>query len=932
MSEDKKVPAFDDSFDFDDEFFDLDDEFAEPAPPAAPAPESGFDDGFEDGFDDGFEDDFDDDFDDDFADTADAADAPAPPPAPLPESKPEPEPKSKPEPKPAPKPKKQPGKHKRKAVLPLLLLCLLIAVGGFFAVRALFSRGGVSPEQAKVPALTGLTADEAETALAEEKLNLIIAGRAEGVTDNGASVVSQSSVAGSILPAGGCVRVSVAAEPQPMTVPDLTGFSLDAALKLLAERGFACEYAEGADEKAAPGSVISQEPAAGTFAAAGSTVTLSVNGPDPVSGSDLHTTGSYIGEDFYVARMSAQSEGIALCVTGYVYNRKTPAGQITAQQIAEGRRQQKGMVGVTISLGAEPVTVPDLRYVSGSDAETILRDLGLAVEKTTGEDPRAADGLVTGQQPEPGTMLIAGDSVSLVVCSNSDIVVPDLSGMTVEECAAALFRSGLQMEKYECSAPKGKRGTCVAQEPAPGASVRRGSTVSVGVFARRNGKPGTRLSLSYDSLELAVGESAWLAPSLGKGLDDARGVTCTSSDPSVADVVDGTTCTVRAVNPGIAVITAEAPGAEPVTCRVTVRAELAYIAMTSPSDLPGFSTATGFDKTGIVITAHYTDGMTQSVADHCIFDAPDMSKKGAGIVKVSYTDGITRTLSLPVRYDDPSISITPDSLEVGIYCKKQLPATTSPEGAVITWESSDPKIAEVDENGVVTGKALGSCTITGSIYDGAAIDACSVTVKKVMYLTFDDGPNKNELRILPALKRNKAKATFFVMYHENFDSYYKRIIDEGHALGLHSYTHDFDKCYASTDAFYKEIYKLQDHIEKCAGVRPMLIRCPGGTNNLVGKSGHHHDVMTGIVDRAEAEGFRIFDWTCSAGDSSESSNLEYCYNHLHSLIKGDSVIVLMHERYYTADLLNQIIPEYRARGYVFESLTIDTPHEHFPVA
>ena len=71
--------------------------------------------------------------------------------------------------------------------------------------------------------------------------------------------------------------------------------------------------------------------------------------------------------------------------------------------------------------------------------------------------------------------------------------------------------------------------------------------------------------------------------------------------------------------------------------------------------------------------------------------------------------------------------------------------------------------------------------------------------QKKVYLTFDDGPSDHTDEILDILKKNKVRATFFVVGKEteHAKKMYRRIILEGHTLGMHSYSHNYDQIYAS---------------------------------------------------------------------------------------------------------------------------------------
>ena len=100
---------------------------------------------------------------------------------------------------------------------------------------------------------------------------------------------------------------------------------------------------------------------------------------------------------------------------------------------------------------------------------------------------------------------------------------------------------------------------------------------------------------------------------------------------------------------------------------------------------------------------------------------------------------------------------------------------------------------------------------------------------KVVYLTFDDGPTPNNTpKILDILKKNNIKGTFFVI-GQNPDMY-KRIVDEGHTIAIHTYSHEYKQVYASVDAFFADLYKLRDLIKEKTGVDPKVTRFTGGSS------------------------------------------------------------------------------------------------------
>jgi len=202
---------------------------------------------------------------------------------------------------------------------------------------------------------------------------------------------------------------------------------------------------------------------------------------------------------------------------------------------------------------------------------------------------------------------------------------------------------------------------------------------------------------------------------------------------------------------------------------------------------------------------------------------------------------------------------------------------------------------------------------------------------KTVYLTFDDGPSKITLTILDILKKHDVPATFFVCGNvtEFGRTVYNRILDEGHALGNHTFSHRYDNIYASVDAFDRDVARLDDLIFKFTDTRPRLLRFPGGSNNTVAKNARHDNIAQELVNRMAQKGYRHFDWNVDSHDyGAEAKNAEaIAKTVVENAAKLDQAIVLMHDSYLraaTAEALPRIIKELRAKNYSFEALSSES--------
>lgn len=207
---------------------------------------------------------------------------------------------------------------------------------------------------------------------------------------------------------------------------------------------------------------------------------------------------------------------------------------------------------------------------------------------------------------------------------------------------------------------------------------------------------------------------------------------------------------------------------------------------------------------------------------------------------------------------------------------------------------------------------------------------------KFAYLTFDDGPSANTEQILNILRQYDVKATFFVIGSETEYSkhIYQRIVEEGHAIGLHSYNHVYADIYQSETAFMDSMYKLRDLIQATTGVSPDILRFPGGSNTTYATRYGGADLVANLVGRIHSEGMQYFDWNVSSQDATKPvvSAPVIVEATLRGAQGRNQAIVLLHDapaKKTTVEALPAIIEGLQKQGYAFEVLKRDTPPAHF---
>ncbi|MGN1159251.1 MAG: polysaccharide deacetylase family protein, partial [Lachnospiraceae bacterium] len=163
-----------------------------------------------------------------------------------------------------------------------------------------------------------------------------------------------------------------------------------------------------------------------------------------------------------------------------------------------------------------------------------------------------------------------------------------------------------------------------------------------------------------------------------------------------------------------------------------------------------------------------------------------------------------------------------------------------------------------------------------------------------VYLTFDDGPSSQTEAILAILDEYDIKATFFVVGKTDAHSVemYQRIVEEGHTLAMHSYSHEYQDIYASPEAFREDLYRLRDYLYEITGVQCSIYRFPGGSSNKVSPT----DIQE-LIAILEEEGITYFDWNVSSQDASPRtlSVEEIVENSTLHVEDYQNVVILMHD-------------------------------------
>lgn len=182
------------------------------------------------------------------------------------------------------------------------------------------------------------------------------------------------------------------------------------------------------------------------------------------------------------------------------------------------------------------------------------------------------------------------------------------------------------------------------------------------------------------------------------------------------------------------------------------------------------------------------------------------------------------------------------------------------------------------------------------------IDLSNIKDKKLIAITFDDGPSHNTVRLLDELKKREARVTFFVLGNRvnQFAEQIRRAYTEGHLIASHTYSH-LNLVKLPDAALSNEINRANEEIEKITGDKPLYLRPPyGSTNAKVKQVGDMYTILWNVD---------TLDW--------KTKNADAVYQNIISHAK-DGAIVLLHDLYATSvDGALKAIDTLKEQGYAF---------------
>lgn len=238
------------------------------------------------------------------------------------------------------------------------------------------------------------------------------------------------------------------------------------------------------------------------------------------------------------------------------------------------------------------------------------------------------------------------------------------------------------------------------------------------------------------------------------------------------------------------------------------------------------------------------------------------------------------------------------------------------------------------ETGFLTGGEEGGL-LTDAQYQAKIVEGIAAGVElyfhpKTMYLTFDDGPSaENTGTVLDILKEENIHATFFVV-GENVKKHpemAKRIVEEGHTIGIHCNSHNYETLYESVESFVQDFETARQTVLEVTGEEVTLFRFPGGSINAYNK-----EIYQELIVEMEKKGYTYYDWNASLEDAVGKTTPEkLIQNAKDSTLGRKRVVMLAHDIVYNTTLcLRELIaelPEYQMLPLTQEDVPIQFKHE-----
>ncbi|MFF8367639.1 Stk1 family PASTA domain-containing Ser/Thr kinase [Streptomyces lydicus] len=277
----------------------------------------------------------------------------------------------------------------------LVLAAVLVLVGAIFIGKAMFS--GKQDNKLAAPNLVGRTLKEAKQSGVNSDFKVALGGRKPCENQKKGQITEQDPQAGSQIAKNDTITVTLCSGAVKVTVPDVTGYTVDKAKSVLSSKGFTDVKQTTEESDKTAGTVIRQNPDAQTDQPKDTTITLVVAQPTP-----KQQIPDVKGQDAAAAEKQLKDLGFQVSKTEQETPDPNQVGKVIDQSPAGGTDAKNGStVTLTVGKAAAQAPVPDVRTQKLKDAKQALQQAGFTNIQITG--PQDDNARVINQDPQPNT-------------------------------------------------------------------------------------------------------------------------------------------------------------------------------------------------------------------------------------------------------------------------------------------------------------------------------------------------------------------------------------------------------------------------------------------------------------------------------------------------------------------------------------------------
>ena len=296
-----------------------------------------------------------------------------------------------------------------------------IVIGALVAILAIagiaLAVSGAFGGQTRVPDVTGQTEEAARQAI--EAAGYVVGEVTEENSTDTVSgrVIRTDPAADSELAKGETVNIVVSIGAKKGTVPDLNGKTAEEAQQMIEDAGFVAKFGGNESSDAEENTVSRQDPASGTEADEGTTITYWIS-----TGPELTNVPNVIGDDQATARATLESAGFTVSIQDGEYSDRYDEGVVMSQEPNGGQLEAGETVTIYISLGKDPATIPvNVPAVTGMSESEAISELNSAGFTNVGVSYESSNTVPEGdviRQTQSGTAT-TDTYIEIVVSSGS---------------------------------------------------------------------------------------------------------------------------------------------------------------------------------------------------------------------------------------------------------------------------------------------------------------------------------------------------------------------------------------------------------------------------------------------------------------------------------------------------------------------------------